>query len=144
MEEERLPLVNHVIDLVKDKLDIDLPIQDIESCHRLQNKGIILRIWNKKPGSAYSEIIKAIKNGKNSEMNVYFNFQLTKRRNALLYEVRKLKRAGKIHKYFVNDNGSMSVMVKEGEQKKRITYTETRNESVCTLKLHELPNLIEQ
>ena len=35
LEEERLPLVNQIIELVKDKLDIDLPIQDIESCHRL-------------------------------------------------------------------------------------------------------------
>ena len=144
LEEERMPLVNHVIELVKDKFDIDLPIQDIESCHRLQNKGIILRIWNKRPGSPCSEIVTAIKTGKNAEMNVYLNFQLTKRRNALLYEVRRLRRAGKIHKYFVNENGSMSIIVKEGEPKKRITYMETRNETVCTLKSNELPNLIEQ
>ena len=42
-------------------------------------------------------------------LNLYCNFELTKMRNSLLYEVRKAVREGKVAKYFVDYTGAISI-----------------------------------
>ena len=44
-------------------------------------------------------------------MNLYANFELTKKRNGLLFEVRKAKRENRIAKYFVDFDGNIEVMI---------------------------------
>ena len=82
-------LLGHVTSLVQSKLGVDLPEGDVSSCQRLQNGSVVLRVWNRKLGSAYEKMVEAIKSGKNNDINVFFNFQLTRRRNNLLYKVRR-------------------------------------------------------
>ena len=48
-------------------------------------------------------------------LNLYCNFELTKSRNNLLYEVRKAVRENKLAKYFVDFNGEISVLVNLGD-----------------------------
>ena len=62
-------------------------------------------------------------------MNVYFNFQLTKRRSNLLYTVRNLRKSNEIAKYYTDENGYITVMVKskeDGGKKQKVTYTVTK------------------
>ena len=144
LKDENVSLEHHIIELVKDKYEVDLPVDDIEACHRLPNGSVVLRLWNKRAGSAYADMVKAIKLGKNLEMNVYFNFQLTRRRSNLMYEIRKLKREQKIFKYYVNENGDMFIVINEGDTKKRITFGETERQNFRTLTKEELLHLVEQ
>ena len=142
LAEEELTLHDHVMTLAKNKFEIDLRLQDISACHRLPSGSIIFCLWNKTPGSCYSKLCDAIKSGKNSEMNVFFNFQLTRRRNSLLYEIRKLKRDKRLHRFYVNENGAITIVVKEGDRKQRITYGELRNRKIRTMTLEELTAIL--
>ena len=81
------------------------------------------------------------KSGKNNDVNVFFNFQLTRRRNNLLYEVRQLKRQDKVAKFYTDENGGIKVLFKLGGRKERITsITNKVNSNIKTLNIHELKN----
>ena len=54
--------------------------------------------------------------------NVFFNFQLTKRRSKLLYKIRQLKKSGQISKFYSDENGMLTVIVKNGGTKEKVTY----------------------
>ena len=125
LSQEKLSLTNHVIQLVKSKYDITLPPNDIQACHRLPNKSVILRLWNRKEDSAWSKIVDGIKKGTNLEYNVYFNFHLTRRRSNLLYDLRQMKKNKEITKFYSDENGQLTVLVKsitDGGKKQKITY----------------------
>ena len=51
--------------------------------------------------------------GKNVDMNVFFNFQLTKRRSKILYKVKNLRRSNDISKNYTDENGHITIMVKK-------------------------------
>ena len=114
-------LLGHVTSLVQSKLGVDLPEGDVSSCQRLLNGSVVLRVWNRKLGSAYEKMVEAIKSGKNNDINVFFNFQLTRRRNNMLYEVRQLKKTKKIAKYYSDENGNIKILKKLGDKKIKIT-----------------------
>ena len=98
--------------------------------------------------SAWSKIVAAIKAGKNLELNVYFNFHLTRRRSALLYEMRQLKKSGAISKFFSDENGQLTVMVKkkeEGGVKQKVSYfftSKDRKNPPKTMNKSELLDLV--
>ena len=73
---ENSDLLTHIRDLAKEKYSVDLPVADLSACHRLQNGNVILRIWNRRPGSAWSRLVSAIRSGKGTDMNIFFNFHL--------------------------------------------------------------------
>ena len=122
LDEEKKDITDHVVDLVKEKFNVTLDPKDIQACHRLPKNAIILKIWNRKAGSAWSQIIEGIKTGKNIGVNVFFNFQLTKRRSKLLYKIRQLKKSGKISKFYSDENGMLTVKMEEGGEKVKVTY----------------------
>ena len=69
--------------------------------------------------------MEGIKTGENMGLNVFFNFQLTKRRSKLLFKIRQLKKDGKISKFYSDENGMLTVMVKKkenGGKKEKVTY----------------------
>ena len=70
-----------------------------------------------------------IKGGKGKQdVPLFLNFQLTKRRSTILFHLRNLKREGKIFKYYSDENGSISLRVKEGGAKVKLTsYPSMRN-----------------
>ena len=134
LQEEKLTLTNHILALVKQKFDVVIPLQDLQALHRLPNGNVILRLWNRTPGSAWSKIVDGIKSGKNMGMNFFANFHLTRRRNSLLYEVRQLKKAGDILKFYTDENGQIYFRTKDSGPKHKITYfTETRFGNPITL-----------
>ena len=60
-------------------------------------------------------------NAERRKTNLYFNFMLTRRRNSLLYEIRKMKRDGAIFKYWSDFNGTITIKVEEGGVKHKLT-----------------------
>lgn len=138
LKEENISLTNHIISLTKDKFGVDLPATDITACHHLPKGGVVVRIHNRKEGSAWESIIQKIKEGAGQEMNVFYNFQLTQRRSNLLFEVRQLKRSNKISKYFTDENGHIKIRIGVNDRDKhRITYFWNSGETV-TLNKDEL------
>ena len=125
LAEDKQDITAHVIELVKEKFNVTLEAKDILACHQLPKDAIILKIWNRKAGSAWRQIVDGIKTGKNMGFNIFFNFQLTKRRSKLLYKIRQLKKSGKISKFYTDENGMLTVMVKnkeDGGEKVKVTY----------------------
>ena len=110
LEEQGMSVARHVADLIDRKLGVKVAKEDIKSCHHTKT-GLIVRLWDFKAGSVYDQVVTAIKSGKGREqMDVFINFALTNRRASLLYEVRQLVRNKMLGKFFVDSNGSISVL----------------------------------
>jgi hypothetical protein len=120
--EENQSLTDHVLTLIETKFEVKVPIPDVQALHRLQNGNILLKLWNRCPGSAWWKIAEGIKKGKNKNVNLYANFQLTRKRSALLYHLREKKRENKIYKFYSDENGSISFRVSENSKKIRATF----------------------
>ena len=65
-------------------------------------------------------MVDAIKSGKNREVDLFFNFALTRRRAALLYDVRMLKKNKKIHKFFTDADGQITIKTTADSKKIKI------------------------
>ena len=143
LREDGESLTDHVLDLAKRKYDVTINDNEIQACHRLPNNRVILRLWKTSHGSSWHRLVDKIKSGVNSGFNVYFNFHLSRRRNNLMYEIRKLKMAGKLHKFFVDENGQISVRIGETDGKRRVTYFSVgRGGDPLTLSIQELHELV--
>ena len=113
--------VAHAKELALSKYVVDISDSEIASCYSLKKGGMVLSLWNLSQGSAFQKLVRIIKkNEGKKDVNLYFNFMLTRRRSTLLYEIRKLKRTGMITKFFSDENGSISVQ-KDKDEKKKIT-----------------------
>ena len=94
----------------------------MQDAHYLPGGNIILRLWNTSPGSGFKLLVDRIKSGKGkAEVPLFINFQMTKRRSTILFHLRNLKREGKIAKYYSDESGSISLRVKEGGAKIKLT-----------------------
>ena len=83
-----------------------------------------------KEGSKFKQVVEKIKRPLPDErkMPVYLNFDLTKKRSALLYEVRRLKKQNKIFRYFTDFDGTISIIKEEGSKDKvRLTRSTGRS-----------------
>ena len=136
--------VAHAKELAFDKYGVDIPDSEIASCYSLKKGGMVLSLWNLSQGSAFQNLVRIIKkNEGKKDVNLYFNFMLTRRRSTLLYEIRKLKRTGMITKFFSDENGSISVQ-KDKEEKKKITNRFEENaEGMKTLYIEEIVELFQ-
>ena len=110
------------IRLIKEKTGVEVLVSDVSACHKLGGAGVdasyIVRIFNRRPGSAWEVLAAGLLTGKNSangkvftDKNVFINFQLTKKRSSLAKEVRNAKVAGSIVKYGTDQNGKITVRV---------------------------------
>ena len=133
LEEEGVSVLDHVRELVRTKYNVDLPASDVQACHHVPSwpkgrkgppeyKSIVLRIWNRTNGSAWSALVAGIMSGGAKDVNAYANFQLTKQRSDLVYTLRKLKEAKKISKFYTNENGHVSYRISEKSIKVKVTY----------------------
>ena len=118
-----------------------IPPEDIINCHYLPNGGIILILGNRKPGSAYSDW--------NQEWKEFPYQLLTRRRNSLLYEVRKLKREGKVKKFFTDYDGSISIKRSVDGPKIKITSItkdpkDKKNTDIKSFTIAELRDLVNE
>ena len=116
--------------LIKLKTDVEVQDREIIACHPMgkqESNTFLLRLVDRSPGSSWDQIVQGMKKGGNfkHEVNVFINFQLTKRRIALASKARTAKSAGKISKVFVDHNGKIRVK-KEGADEK---YVEVKTEA---------------
>ena len=111
-----------IVRLIRDKTGVNVPLCDITACHAINKQGAnssyVVRIHNRKPGSAWEVLAAGLMTGKNFKTgdyftgaNVFLNFQLTKRRGDLAKEVRKAKYSKDILKYGTDQNGRITVRV---------------------------------
>ena len=110
LEEQGVSVARHVADLINKKLGVKVQKEDIKSCHHTKT-GLIVRLWDFKAGSVYDQVVTAIKSGQGRQVkDVFINFALTNRRASLLYEVRQLVKSKSLDKFFVDSDGSISVL----------------------------------
>ena len=110
LEEEGTSVAKHVADLMDKKLGVRMSKEDIKSCHHTKT-GLIVRLWDFKAGSVYDQVVTAIKSGQGRQVkDIFINFALTNRRASLLYEVRQLVKSKSLDKFFVDSDGSISVL----------------------------------
>ena len=103
-----------VVRLVNEKAQIKFPLEDIVACHPMGDKDkhtYILRVMNRKPGSAWDSLVAAMKKANNMDKNVhvYINYQLTQHRATLAKAVRQAKFDGKVAGYSVDLNGKIKI-----------------------------------
>ena len=92
---------------------MDISENDLTKLHYVPGGGIKLRFKDLKYGSKFRKVVAGIKKPDATQkgLNLYCNFELTKARNSLLYEVRKAVREHKVAKYFVDYTGAISIQV---------------------------------
>jgi hypothetical protein len=121
LQQQGQSLPAYVVELVLEKLGARIKETEIKSCH-YTNTGIIFWLWDLKPGSGFSQVVSGIKGGQGRDVqDIYVNFALTPRRASMLFEIRQLKRAGKIHKFYADHDGSLTVVKEEKGKKQRVT-----------------------
>ena len=150
LEKEGMSVTDHVRDLIRRKYKVDVPVADIQACHHVPSRGkgkgaaveyrsVVLRIWNRTQGSAWSTLLDGIMRGGEKEVNIYANFQLTKQRSELLYQLRKLKSEKKIFKFFSNENGQLCYRKSDQSEKVKVTFVSlAKNSNPITLSVSEL------
>ena len=128
-KELKEPLVSHVQTLCLTKLNVTLPEEEIQTCHYLPDGSIKLSLANLGLNSAFSKIVREIKfpDSERKKINLYFNFMLTKRRNSLLYEIRKLKRSGDIFKFWTDFNGAITIKREDSDSCPKLRLTAMSN-----------------
>ena len=123
LREENKSLPKYVTELVYDKLGQTLKEDEIVSCHHTTTGSIMFRLANFKPGSGYQRVVAAIKGGAGKDVpDLFINFALTRRRAALLYEVRQLKKATKIPRFLSDADGSITLVLKDGTKMRVTNY----------------------
>lgn len=123
LKEENKSLPKYVTELVYNKLGQSLKEEEIVSCHHTTTGSIMFRLANFKPGSGYQRVVAAIKGGAGKDVpDLFINFALTRRRAALLYEVRQLKKATKIPRFLSDADGSITLVLKDGTKMRVTNY----------------------
>ena len=139
LEKEGTPLLTHIQNLIQMKLGVEVPAEDISSCSRTSTGLLLFRLSNFRPSSSFYSVVDAIKSGKNRDIDLFFNFALTRRRAAMLYEVRKLKKAGKLHKFFTDFDGQITV--KKTPEAKKIKICSVGNKKDSYIKTDTISEL---
>ena len=134
----------HVVELVKDKYSVTIKEEEMDNCYFLPKGGIVISFWSKVYGSAFQKLATAIKSGKGVVSNLFFNFMLTKKRSKLLFEIRKLKRAQKITKFYIDEEGSISIRLAKNSKSERFTNIRNKDSSYQTiLTVDELLHMVQ-
>ena len=148
-EREGLSYTDHILGLVKEHYEVEVPADDVVAIHPTKKEGFcILKIWNRKAGSAYQKLCTAIKTGgkfgrerreKQAEErgerrrgqeertqrvrpNFWATFQLTRRRSDLISKLKSLKKEKKISQFSSNENGDIFIKVDQKQKNQRLTY----------------------
>ena len=131
-----------VIRLILTKTGVVVDVKDVIACHPIgkkENHAYVIRLSNRKEGSAWHILTEGMKTGKNSDtgknfargVNVFINYQLTKKRAKMAMLVRKARTAQKIHKYYINQNGEIKVKKTNDENDKYVkVISETHLNSI--------------
>ena len=112
-EVKKEDLTSHAAELIMLKTGVEIEEKDLAKIHYVPGGGLKVKFSDTKYSSKFRKIVAAIKKPTDvqKKMNLFCNFELTKMRNNMLFEVRKAKRENKIAKYFVDFDGTVSVLV---------------------------------
>ena len=112
-----------VLRMVQQKTLVRIPKEDVAACHQIGNKdnnSYVLKIWNRKPYSAWDLLTTGMRNGWNVEeqekftnANVFINYMLTTRRTQISRKLRNAKKDQHIDRYSIDQNGRF--FVKKGD-----------------------------
>ena len=100
-----------VLDLIDQKYRVKLNSADISASHWLPSGSFIIRFTDRGVNSPWHKLVEAMGEGGDRKFNLYLNFNLTRKRLALLSDVRRYRKEKKIEKYDVNENGQISIRI---------------------------------
>ena len=80
-----------------------------------------MKFAKKGEDSQYHSLSSKIKSSQGAKINLYLNFMMTPRRGELLFEIRNLKRSGRIFKFYTDEDGNISIKLNRGENIIRVT-----------------------
>ena len=122
MKEEELGA--HASYLIKEKTGVTISADEISKLHFVPGGGLKVRFKEVHRGSKFQEVVAAIKrpSAAQRDLNLFANFELTKTRSSLLFEVRKAKKENRLAKYFVDFDGTIEVQLSL-EDKERVRLT---------------------
>ena len=106
---------------MKLKYNQEITNEDLASCFRLKKGGIFVHFWKKGKGSQFHTLSSKIKSAQGARINLYMNFMMTPRRGELLFQIRNMKRDGRISKFYSDEEGNISIKLKIGEGNIRVT-----------------------
>ena len=130
LDDQNKSVPQYVVELINGKLGARVREEDLTSCHHT-NTGLVFRMRDLKPGSAFDRVVTAIKSGQGKDVkDIYIHFALTPRRSALLNEIRMIKKApnSKLTKFYTDFDGSISVVAGREGKKERVTSVWRREE----------------
>ena len=98
----------------------------------MQSTNILIKILNRNERSAWEKLSNQIKKGERKEENIYANYNMmTNKSNNILFELRELKREGKLEKIFSDENGKISIKVNENSSKQTIIFSAEEKFGIC-------------
>ena len=117
-------LAQHAAYLIKEKTGVSINEEDLSKLHFVPGGGLKLRFKDVRQGSKFQEVVTAIKKPSTDQktLNLFANFELTRMRSSLLYEVRTAKKENRLAKYFVDYDGTIEVQLNL-EDKERVRLT---------------------
>ena len=117
-----------VLRMIYEKSGVWIPHSDVTACHRFgraQAHSFVLRVWNRKPYSAWDNLSWMMMTGKGfSDQNIFINFMLTAKRTELSKQVRLAKKDRKIAKYSIDQNGKIWVKKSGGDNFRTVSTFE--------------------
>lgn len=129
LEAKGTSVASHASKVIEAKTGVSVDENDLKAAHFLPNGNIKVKFTDVKESSKFKQVVQKIKKPLPDEKKVpvYLNFDLTKKRAALLYEVRRLKRENKIYRFFTDFDGSISIIKEEGGEKVKLTRSTGRS-----------------
>ena len=120
LEASGASVASHATQVIEAKTGVKVDESDLKAAHFLPNGNVKVKFSDAKEGSKFKQVVEKIKKPLPDERKVpvYLNFDLTKKRSALLYEVRRLKKQNKIFRFFTDFDGTISIIQEEGSKDK--------------------------
>ena len=80
-----------------------------------------MKFAKKGKGSQFHSLSSKIKSTQGANINLYLNFMMTARRGELLFQIRNLKKEGRIKKFYSDEEGNISIKLNVGDNTVRVT-----------------------
>ena len=144
LEKDKKNLPAHIKALAKMKYNVEISEDEITTCYHLKKGGIIVYFKNQNQDSGFQRLVSIIKSSKsNKDVNVYFNFMLTRKRNSLLFDIRQLRKEMENLKYFTDENGNISIQAPNSQRRNRVTNVfDDKTGGVITWNVEEIKDEI--
>ena len=126
-----------IVRLILEKTNVSIPLNDVVACHPMGQRDkhtFVLRINNRKPGSAWERLTASMMKPTNVDksVHVYLNFQLTELRAALAKSVRKARFDNKIAGYSVDQNGKIKIKLIGGSRYDTVIRSEEQLNNIIS------------